>query len=142
MSKDAHVSVDPHVAMARERTSMADVRTKLAMDRTTLAWIRTALTMATFGFGLVGFFRALRAQVPTAEAVRLHEGAIDFGVGLIVLAIGAMTIAALSHWFTLRRLRRGEALELTKWPVAIVLALLLALLSIAGLAAILFDMSS
>jgi putative membrane protein len=125
--------------MARERTGMASFRTKLAMDRTTLAWIRSALTMATFGFGLVGFFRALRAQHATAEAIRMHEGAIHFGIGLIVLAIGAMGATALSHWFTLRRLRRGEPLDLTKWPLAIVLALLLALVFLAGLAAILVE---
>ena len=132
MNQDAGTPADPRTAMAR-------FRTRLALDRTTLAWIRTALTMATFGFGLVGFFRAVRAQHPTAETIRMHEGAIHFGIGLIVLAIAAMTMAALSHWFTLRKLREGEALELTKWPLAIVLALLLALVSLAGLAGILME---
>jgi putative membrane protein len=109
VSEESGTPVDARMAMARERTGMTSFRTKLAMDRTTLAWIRTALTMATFGFGL------------------------------IVLAIGAMAATALSHWFTLRRLRRGEPLELTKWPLAIVLALLLALVFLAGLAAILVE---
>jgi putative membrane protein len=46
----------PDADLARDRTVMAKFRTQLALDRTTLAWIRTTLTMATFGFGTVGFF--------------------------------------------------------------------------------------
>src|SRR4029077_4241629 len=44
--------------LARNRTSLASYRTQLALDRTTLAWIRTTLTMASFGFGMVSFFRS------------------------------------------------------------------------------------
>ena len=50
--------VDPRGNMARDRTSMASFRTQLALDRTTLAWIRTTLTTASFGFGMVAFFRS------------------------------------------------------------------------------------
>ncbi len=116
---------------------MAVLRTTLALDRTTLAWIRTSLTMATFGFGMVGFFRSLRAQTPTLEAIRMHQGAIQFGTGLVALGILVMALAGLSHGFTLRRLRRGQPLESTRWPLAIVLALLLAILFLAGLWALL-----
>ena len=59
--------------------------------------------MGTFGFGTVGFFRALRGESPTPEAIRLHQGAITFGVVLIVLGIGATVLSATSHWFRLRR---------------------------------------
>jgi putative membrane protein len=133
MSDNAPTPVDQSISMARERTGWAGLRTQLALDRTTLAWIRTSLTMGTFGFGMVGFFRALRAQAPTAETIRMHQGAIQFGTGLVVLGIVVMAAAGLSHWSTLRRLRRGEPLELTKWPLALVLALLLAILFLAGL---------
>lgn len=133
MSDATQTSLDPRVNMAQKRTGMASFRTKLALDRTTLAWIRTSLTMATFGFGMVGFFRSLREKAPTEEAVRLHHAAIQFGTGLVVLGTGAMALAALSHWFTLRRLRMGEPLELARWPLTIVLALLLAILFLAGL---------
>jgi putative membrane protein len=133
MSQEAAAPRDPRVNMAHERTGLARFRTQLALDRTTLAWVRTTLTMASFGFALVGFFRSLRGQAPTAENIRLHEGAIRFGVGLIVLGTGAMALAAFSHWLTVRRLRRGEPLELTKWPLAIVLGLLLTIMCIAGL---------
>ena len=53
-------ALDPRAALAAGRPMFGEYRTQLALDRTTLAWIRTALTFATFGFGMIGFFRALR----------------------------------------------------------------------------------
>lgn len=124
---------DPGVGLAKNRTSFAMFRTQLALDRTTLAWIRTALTMGTFGFGTVGFFRTLRSDTPTPEAIRLHQSAIRFGVALVVLGIVATMLTAVSHWFALRRLRRGEAPVLSRWPLSITIAILLAILGLASL---------
>ena len=122
------------VALARERTSLASFRVKLALDRTTLAWIRTTLTMASFGFGMVAFFRALREAHPqSAEAVRMHDGAIKMGMALLLLGIIATVLAGASHWYALRRLRRGEELVLTHWPLSITVAMLLASIGLAGL---------
>ncbi len=118
---------DDRTVLAGERTSLAKFRTALALDRTTLAWIRTALTFATFGFGLVGFFRTVAQTVRSEQAVRLHQAAIRFGVALIVIGLVSTTLAAMSHWVALRRLRRGEPLQLTQWPLTITLALFLAL---------------
>ena len=112
---------------------MAGYRTQLALDRTTLAWIRTTLTMATFGFGTVGFFRSLRQQSPTREAVRMFDSAIRFGLGLIYLGILATMLAGASHWFTLRRLRRGHEPVLSRWPLSLTIAVLLAVLGLYGL---------
>src|SRR4029434_5537665 len=100
---------------------------------TTLAWIRTALTMASFGFGMVAFFRALREKSPTEETLRLHEGAIAFGAALIVLGLVATVLAGTSHWLTLQKLRRGQPLELSPWPLSITVALLFAIIGLAGL---------
>jgi putative membrane protein len=109
----------------------------LALDRTTLAWVRTTLTMASFGLGLVGFFRSLRAHAPNAENTQLYEGAILFGVTLIVLGTGATALAGLSHWFTLQKLRREEPLTLAKWPLTIALVFLLTILCMVGLLSLL-----
>lgn len=133
MSKPPVDSGDPRVGLAHERTSLASYRTKLALDRTTLAWIRTALTMASFGFGMVAFFRTLREKSPTEETLRLHEGAIAFGVALIVLGLIATVVAGTSQWLTLRKLRRGQPLELSPWPLSITVALLFAIIGLAGL---------
>jgi len=125
--------VDPRVDLARNRTSMAGFRTQLALDRTTLAWIRTTLTMASFGFGMIAFFRSIRQQSPSEETLRLHQGAIRFGTSLIILGIVAMVLAGSSHWLTLRRLRRGESPVVTQWPLSITVAMLLAVIGLVAL---------
>ena len=129
---EAHVP-DPRVGLAEKRTDLAKYRTQLALDRTALAWIRTALTMATFGFGTVGFFRSLRAAAPTPEAIHLHQGAIAFGVGLVVLGIVATVLAGVTQWLALRRLARDEAQVLTRWPLSLTVSVLLAILGSAAL---------
>ena len=109
---------------------MAKLRTQLALDRAILAWIRTTLTFATFGFGMVGFFRILRERSATPESVRLHENAIRFGVALIILGIVATILAGVSLWLTLRRLRRNKAVVLTQRPLSITAAMLLAVVGL------------
>jgi uncharacterized membrane protein YidH (DUF202 family) len=127
---------DPRVELASARTHMASFRTQLALDRTTLAWIRTALTMASFGFGLVAFFRSLRHEMPDAETIRLHQGAIRMGTALIILGIVALVLAGTSHWFALKRLRRGELPVLSQWPLSITVAVLFAIIGLVGLWAV------
>ena len=89
--------------------------------------------MATFGFGTVGFFRSFREKNPTPEAVHMQQGAIRFGFALIVLGIVATVLSGISHWFTLRRLRRNEELVLTQWPLSITVAMLMAIIGLVAL---------
>jgi putative membrane protein len=133
MSQGATQSVDQGPDPAHHRTSLATFRTQLALDRTTLAWIRTTLTMASFGFGMVAFFRSLRETDPGEEAVRMHEGAVRFGIALIVLGLVATVLSGVSHWFTLRRLRRGLRPIMRQWPLSITVAMLFAVVCLAGL---------
>jgi putative membrane protein len=123
----------PRVDLAGNRTRLATLRTKLALDRTTLAWIRTALTMASFGFGMVAFFRSREIESPTSESAWLHHRAVGAGAALLVLGIVAMALAAVSHWIALRKLKRGESPELWLWPLSVTLAMLCAGLGLAGL---------
>jgi putative membrane protein len=125
--------VDPRTALAGERTTLAKFRVALALDRTTLAWIRTALTFATFGFGMIGFFRALRQATQSDQAVRLHQAAIHLGVALVVIGLVATVLAAFSHWTALRKLRRGQQLTLAPLPLSVTLAVLLAVLGLYAL---------
>lgn len=115
---------DPRTDRARNRTSMAELSTKLALDRTTLAWLRTTLTMASFGFGMVTFFRSLREESSSDETIALHRAAIRFGTALILLGIAATFLAGLSHWFIIRRLRRGQSPAVNQWPLSIAVAML------------------
>ncbi|MFN5467255.1 MAG: YidH family protein [Pirellulaceae bacterium] len=130
---------DPRVELALERTEMANFRTQLALDRTTLAWIRTALTFATFGFGLISYFRSLSmAPVPAGSTLgkdysRLLQEATIAGRALLIVGIVSMGITVLSHWGAIRRLRSGKPPHLHPWPLSIIVALLVAIMGIGGL---------
>ena len=56
-----------------------------------------------------------------------------FGVSLIILGIVATLLAGASHWLTLRRLRRGESPVVTQWPLSLTVAMLSAVIGLAGL---------
>jgi putative membrane protein len=112
---------------------MAAFRTSLALDRTTLAWVRTTLTMTSFGFGMIGFFRALRQQNENPETIRLHQGAIHFGVTLVIVGFIATVFVVFTHAKIVRQLQRNEAPTLSLWPPSIMLAILLALMAMYGL---------
>jgi putative membrane protein len=124
---------DVGTTLAGERTNLAKVRVWLALERTTLAWIRTALTFATFGFGMIGFFRAVEQATHTEQAVQLHQAAIRMGVGLVLIGLISTLLAAFSHWIALRKLRRGEQVDIAKWPLAITVAVLIAALGLYAL---------
>jgi putative membrane protein len=112
---------------------MASYRTQLALDRTTLAWVRTTLAMASFGFGMVAFFRTIQERSPSAESLRLHQGAIRMDTALILLGIGGAALAGWSHWLMLRKLSRGESPGLSRWPLSVTLAMLTVVIGLAGL---------
>ena len=133
MNQEPSSQADPRTDLARHRTDIAKFRTQLALDRTTLAWIRTTLTMATFGFCTVGFFRSLREKSPTPEAIQMHRNAIRFGFSLVLLGTVATILAGVSHWRTLRKLRRNETPVLTQWPLTITVCMLLPVIGLAVL---------
>ena len=124
---------DPRVSLAYDRTEMAAFRTSLALDRTTLAWVRTTLAMTSFGLGMIAFFRTLREQNETPESVRLHQGAIHFGVALVIIGIIATIFVVFTHAKIVRQLQRDEPPTLSLWPPSIMLALLLSLMALYGL---------
>jgi putative membrane protein len=129
----ANPQSDPRVPLAEHRTELAVFRTSLSLERTTLAWIRTTLAMTSFGLGMIGFFRTLRQQTQTPESVRLHQGAIHFGVALVLIGVVATVFVSVSHLTNLRKLSHGETPALALWPLCVTMAILLALLALAGL---------
>jgi len=121
---------DPRTTLAAHRTSLARFRVSLALDRTALAWIRTALTFATFGFGMIGYFRTLAQASQSEAAEQLHQAAIHIGVALVFIGLIATALAALSQWRALSKLRKGEQVSIAQWPLTIALSVLLALLGL------------
>lgn len=132
-SSEMNPAIVSTTSLAVERTELATYRTCLALDRTTLAWIRTTLTMSSFGLGLIGFFRAVQQQGETPKTIRMHEGAIHFGVALVVIGLFATMLVAVSHLSMVRKLRAGEMPLPTVWPLSVTISLLLALLALGGL---------
>jgi len=132
-AQESDLGANQHPATILDRTGLAKFRTAIALDRTTLAWIRTTLTMATFGFGMIGFFRAIRLASPTQRSEMLHEGAIKFGTALVILGLVATVLSGISHWRNLRRLRRDESVVISQWPLSITVAMLLSILGMAAL---------
>jgi putative membrane protein len=130
---EATPSQDLRVPLAHQRTDFAKYRTQLALDRTTLAWLRTALTFATFGFGMVGFFRAILQTANTPESARLHQAAIHLGVALILIGVIGLLFAAAAHLFALAKLRRGDPLPLSTWPLTVTISVLVSILGLYGL---------
>ena len=126
-------SQDPRSPLTQERTLFAKYRTQLALDRTTLAWLRTALTFATFGFGMVGFFRAVQQTANTPESAKLHQAAIHMGVALILIGVIGLLSATAAHLLTLGKLRRGETLPLSTWPLTVTISVLVSILGLYGL---------
>ncbi len=126
-------NTDPRVALATKRTTLASFRTAQALDRTTLAWVRTTLTMGSFGFGMIGFFRTLDEHAQTSQSAELHHAAIHFGELLVLGGVVATVLAGISHWNTLRGMERGEMPKAARWPLSITVALFIALLGAAGL---------
>ena len=129
----ANPESDPRVPLAERRTELAAFRTSIALDRTTLAWIRTTLAMTSFGLGMIGFFRTLRQQAETPETIRMHQAAIHFGVALVLIGVASTVCVAISHLRNLRKLHRDEIPRPPVWPLSITIAILLALLALAGL---------
>jgi putative membrane protein len=119
-------------AMERDRTPGYQI--KLALDRTMLAWIRTALSMASFGFALVAFFRGWIALHPdNPNAIRLQRAAALFGWALLLLGIAAMLGASISHVRILSKLKRGQAVSVTKaYSLSIGVAMTVAAVSLFG----------
>ncbi len=133
MTEQKANAADPRVDLAHDRTGLAKFRTQLALDRTTLAWIRTTLTMATFGFGTIGFFRSLEEKTGSSRSAQLFQGAIKFGAVLVVVGIVATVLCGISHWNSLRKLRSGEDLTSSRWPLSITVAFLPSVLGASGL---------
>jgi len=72
---------------------MAFQRTRLAADRTLMAVIRTSLSQISFGFTIYQFFQKLK----TSNVVTGSAESRNFGVALVWLGIGTLTLGILYH---------------------------------------------
>src|ERR1700740_2138790 len=106
--------------MTNEKTDnsgSADPRIGFAAERTLLAWERTGLAMMGFGFVVARFGLFLRELVAVRSPEPQHSPGISLWVGttLVLLDVVVNVAAAVNHWWTVRRLDRGQTLRFGPW---------------------------
>ena len=93
---------DPSTELSSRRTGMSFQRTRMSAVRTLMSVIRTALALISFGFTIFQFFEHLR-ETNTLTGGR--HSARNFGLALILLGIGMLTLGILYHVAFMRALR-------------------------------------
>ena len=117
-------------------TKLAYERTQLAHERTMMAWIRTATSLISFGFTIYKFFEFLHQEQPAAPSSGLL-GSRGFSFVMITAGLVALALAIVQHRRSMQTLRaQGEKIP---YSLAAVLAGLVALLGILGLAMVAFQ---
>lgn len=107
---------------------MEDPRVRLAGERTLLAWIRTGLALMGFGFVVARFGLFLReiAAAGHPPAPPILGPSLWIGTALVLLGVMVNLFAAVQHATFLRRLERGEPYQPPRWPLGIVVCIVLA----------------
>ncbi|TDW68983.1 uncharacterized membrane protein YidH (DUF202 family) [Novosphingobium sp. PhB55] len=133
--------------MSMRRTGMSFHRTRMSADRTLMSEIRTALSLIGFGFTIYQAF----AKLHEAGVIGQSQTPRNFGVALIVLGILLLFGGIARHvQFALelrasRKAMTGDGLihGETVFPVSLtlVVAVLLAILGIAAVLGIVFNIS-
>jgi len=86
------------------------------------------------GFGFVvarfGLFLREVAAVGHAEPARSTGLSLWIGTALVVLGVAANLLAARQHAQFLRHMRQGSPQPMARWPLGIVISLLLAILGL------------
>ncbi len=94
-------------SLAQERTNLALERTRLALERTLMAWVRTAASLISFGFTIYKAFQFLQEN-QSGRVIHRVISPREFGMIMIALGIGSLTLATLQHRTELRELYRGS----------------------------------
>jgi len=108
-----------------------EFRMLLQLETSLLGWQRTSLSLMGFGFVIARFGLFLR-EIAVAGQMHVHSNnwltAVNTltGTCLIFLGIAVLLIAVRNHQHTVDRLMRGELPMPSRWPVSIILSLILA----------------
>jgi putative membrane protein len=124
----------PSIELSSRNTGLAFQRTRMSADRTLMSVIRTSLSLISFGFTISQVFQRLYEK----NLVTNPNAGQNFGLALVLLGVGMLTLGILYHlefMFGLRRERREMKLAglihaESRFPVSLTLvtaALLLVL---------------
>ena len=141
----SRISDDDSVELSSRRTGMSFQRTRLSAERTLMSVVRTSLSMISFGFTIYSFFGHLQEE----EVLRRAHAPRNFGLALIVLGVGILTVGILYHMAFMRGLRNERHLMAEEglvhaqstFPVSytLLVAVLLLLLGLTAIADLVFD---
>lgn len=118
-----------------DATRLALDRTRLAYERTLMAWVRTSASLISFGFTFYKFFQAFADSQQRAVPERFIS---TRGAALLLISVGVfgLLLAMIEHRRHLQQLRAEYGHVPTS--VAGVMATVVSLLGVLGLAAVLF----
>lgn len=83
----------PAFELASCQASLAFERTLVSLDQSLMSAIRTSLSLIGFGFAMVLFFYQVRSEV----GINLQVPARNFGLSLVAMGVGLITIGLLGH---------------------------------------------
>jgi putative membrane protein len=91
----------PALELAARQASLAFERTFSSLDQALMSAIRTSLSLIGFGFAMILFFY----QFGTEVGVNLRVPARNFGLSLVAIGVGLVTIALVGHQRGSRKIR-------------------------------------
>ena len=112
-----------------KRDGNLDPRVYFAAERTLLAWVRTGLAMMGFGFVVARFGLFLRELAAVSDVSKYQRSGLSLWVGTTLVVFGVVVNlgAAVKHWYTVRRLERGQPLRFSPWSLGMIVAFVLGL---------------
>jgi inner membrane protein YidH len=136
---------DTSLDLSRRNTGMSFQRTRMSADRTLMSVIRTSLSLISFGFTIIQLFQRLKESNVLAGGQRAPR---NFGLALILLGVGMLTVGLIYHLAFMRELRhrrdemREEGLIFAQsgFPVSLtaIVALLLLVVGLLAIASVVY----
>lgn len=118
---------------------LAKERNREASDRTLMAYIRTSISLFSFGFAIAKSYEYVEADhiIETGRALDAFHTPVIFGVSFIILGMLGICAGFIQYDRILKRIKSDQFTYIEPRPLPKIMAILLLVIGIFGLAAIL-----